>query len=887
MKNLLQLLVVSGALAIAAAGASSTISPAMAESNGLVRSPGAFERPAGLSVERVGAPSIPLESGPAPASLVIPSIASRGAREIFQNPDAEDRFQPDARCVWTPIVLGTEATGSLEAGDCHFGMLDGTLDPSYVDQFLVTTTERGSLSASVVGAVDINIEVRDMAFAALGAASAASGEAADIALVLPPGDYLILVRPSSFSSGVETGYTLTTAFAPESEPGSCSIETLELGIASAGTLGGAGACRVFDHLNDVLLDSYGDLWSIDVESSGVLSIELSSTDFSPMLILLDDTKTFTLASDAAGLAGDPDPLISTLSVNVSPGRYHVLAAGTFANGAGGYNLTANISPIDASRCTPRDVLIGEVIEGTLEEADCRLSLTPASMFDDSNVDLLSVFVVQPGTMRFVLEGEGITPTVRLLDSKLQPLLSGRLQNDDVVRIPFAGPMIIALHGLEGLAGSYSVELQFEIEGTTPCSIREIGTAETLAGALSPEDCTLEDYALLDDSSRVDLYVIRLSSRGRLTVDMRSSELDSYLWIVAGLFDYNVQNDDGDGTAEDSRLSVVLQPGEYVIVANSTLPEIGAYTLTTAFLPLPAPFPCPTRTIGPSETMTAAIGPGDCLASDFDPTRHSATPVNRHVLTLGERGRLDVFAVSESFFPRLAMRDPATGQSVIEDADEERFVMEASIGLVVGPGTYWLDIEEVDGVPDLEGSYTLTTTFAPSPAPACQVFELASLPVRLSGSIDQTDCMLRDRIGDYAQNRVDEYTFTLAQRGTLTIDLLSDDWEIFDPYLELHDYRYSPIAANNDAVEDFVPDSHLEVDLGPGRYRVLAMEAHLMHGAYDIEIAFDPAALTPPATSVVTPGSTEPTPIEPTPTAPPGTSGPVVSRIYLPFTESNR
>ena len=892
------------ALALIVAGAGATPSPAAAERPEFARSPGAHERAAGPAVERIdSALNAAMDQPHAPASSVIPTIAGRvTADQISAGPDLE-RHQPGARCEWIELALGSEATGRLEAGDCAYGMLDGSRDPSFADQYVVETTERGELNVTAFGDVDIDVEVRDMAFAALANMSEGSGTTADLRLTLPAGEYLIIIRPSSFAAGVETDYSLSTAFTAEPEPGPCQTQALSTDGPVADSLGGPSACRVFDHLPAVLLDSFGDLWSIDVESAAVLSIEMSATDFSPLLILMDESLTYTLISDASGLEGDPDPLRSTVSAHVSPGRYHVLAAGTFVGGAGDYVLNADVEPIESGRCEPLDIGIGEVVNGTLDSADCRLSYTAASLFDQTNVDLLQVMVPQLGTLRVVLEGDGITPTVRLLDTDLRPLLGGWLVDDDVVTFDIAGPVIIAVQALEGTPGGYRAEFQFTLEGEAACSLQTIGPSETIDGELSEGDCTLEDYGPIADSSRVDLYVVRLPSRGRLTVDMRSDAIDTYLWIVAGFFEYSLQNDDADDETTDSRISAILPAGDYVIVANSNLPEIGAYSLSTAFEPLPAPSPCPISSIGPNETVAGAIGPGDCLASDLDSTRYSASPVRRYELDLDARGRLDVHVASDTFFPKLILRDPASGRPVTEDADEDRFVREASVGLIVGPGTYWLEIEEADGLQDSEGAFTLTTTFLPQAAPMCDVTEVAALPASFPGSIDESDCLLRDRIGDYAQNAVDEYTFTLARRGTLTIDLLSEDWDLFDPYLELHDFRYTVLAANDDSVDEFALDARIEINVGPGRYRALAMGALLLGGDYDIEIAFDPDPFEPgptpdPSTSPTTSPTISPTtgPIEPTPTPGPGTVEPTPTRrpidpddtlIYLPSTESNR
>lgn len=889
-------LALAGLVASAAAGASPEVVGAQTPDVGLQRAAGAFERAGGARIERLGSATRATDPEAARVGDVLGHLTGHPRTDARSAPVHPNRFQPDAVCAWTDLAPGAGATGRLGAGDCHVAMLDGTLDPAYVDQYRLSLPQRGSLALSAGGAAaaEIEIDVRDLAFTSLASASAAAGGTADVSLTLPAGDYLVLVRPASFVAGVETDYTLTTAFTPEAtpEPSACDARPLGIGAPAGGTLG--GGCRLFDHMPGILLDNPTDLWTIEVAAAGELEISMSSAAFSPMVMLLDDTREFVLASDAAGGAGDPDPLDAELVAHVSPGRYHVLASPAVSGSAGEYMLTAASSPVAGEVCAPAEIAVDVAHAGSLDATDCRLSLTAASMVDASNVDFLRVFVPQPGTVRFALDGEGFTPSVRLLDMAFQPLLAGRLLDDDVVRIPFAGSLLVAVQSLEGTGGAYEVELQHVIEGTTDCMYQAIGTTDSVAGALSPEDCTLEDFALLADTSRVDLYVVTLPSRGRLTVEQRSGEIDAYLWVIAGLFEYNLQNDDDEAGSTDARLSLILPAGQYIIAANSVLPEIGAYTLTTEFAPLAAA-PCPLTDIGPNAAHDGELGPADCLASDLDPTRYSATPVKRYAVTLGERGRFAASVTSESFFPRLIMRDPASGRTVLEAGDEERFVMEADVELVVGPGVYWLEVEDLDGLPDFTGAYRLTTTFTPEAAPACEVVEITALPFTREDAIDPTDCLLRDRLGDYPQNGVDEYVVDLPRRGTLTIDLTSDDWDEFDPYLELHDYRYTPVAANNDTVEGFLPDAQIELEIGPGRYRILAMEARLLHGAYTLDVAFEPLDFTPPPISPTPPTSPttpspggptpiDPTPVEPTPTPPVGTPTVWTSTIYLPKTD---
>ena len=864
---------------ISSAGASSGSQDAVPTVEGLFREPGSHESKAvrGRS-DIVGSRARAVMDNTRSDVGSRPSLPMEPAGPLGAFGRTIELRQPGGACNWAGLAVGTEVSGRLGAGDCSFGMLDGSSDPAYVEQFLVVLPLNADFMAEAEGSADIAIEIRNMAFEQLASASASAGAMAEVSIVLPAGEYLVLVRPSSFVSGSESDFTLRTDSFPALPPdGPCLVGELTIGAPTSGVLGRARACRVFDHLPGSSSASFADLWMIDVDQPGVLSIDVTGS-FSPWLSVFDRSRSREIASDTSGWLGDPDPLRSSMTINVSAGRYFVLTAGASAASTGAYDVSTNLAPLTAGRCAPRDIILGEVVEGSLVDADCRLAFLSTATFEDKRTDLLHVVVAQPGTIQFNISGTGITPIVHVLDTDFRPLFSSTFSDGDDATMPFSGPMIIAVESLEGTVGDYSLEIVFTIDGTTPCALREIGTNASVSGALSAADCTLDDFMLISDSALVDLYVVRLPSRGRLTIDMSSTELDAYLWLIAGLWDYNIQNDDV-GAGSDSRISAVLPAGDYLIVANSLEPAEGAYSLTTTFTAADAPSPCTISLIGPNETVMGALGPEDCLASDLDPLRFSASPAERHVLTLTERGRLSALAVSASLFPRLTLRDPTTGDRVIEDADEEDLVMEASIGLVLGPGTYWLEVEESNGRPDSAGAYSLTTVFVPLPRPACDVTVLTALPVDLTGTLDASDCMFRDVFGGYAQNRMDEYTFTVPRRGTLTIDMLSDDWDLFDPYVELHDFARRALAANNDEIEDFVSDARIQLDVSPGRYGVMGMEARLEEGDYDMQITFDPAPFEPPSTPVATPG-----PVEPTPTPRPGTFD---STIFLPLVQNGR
>jgi serine protease Do len=108
-------------------------------------------------------------------------------------------------------------------------------------------------------------------------------------------------------------------------------------------------------------------------------------------------------------------------------------------------------------------------------------------------------------------------------------------------------------------------------GTCPVANHTFGTTTT--ATLATGDCRLSDQTF------VDLYRFTITTRRTVTITMRSSAVDSYLFLVTAVGDDIAEDDDSAG-GTDARISVTLDPGTYVIGANSFLPASGQYTLTT-------------------------------------------------------------------------------------------------------------------------------------------------------------------------------------------------------------------------------------------------------------------------------------------------------------------
>ena len=121
-------------------------------------------------------------------------------------------------------------------------------------------------------------------------------------------------------------------------------------------------------------------------------------------------------------------------------------------------------------------------------------------------------------------------------------------------------------------------------------VTEISPNGILGGSLSGSDCEVQDlFPGSGDNSLADEYRVTVIVPVTMTITLRSTEIDSFLWILntdsscAGGCNPSVilTVDDDSGGGLDSQIVIFLNPGSYIIVANSFSRQTGAYTLETS------------------------------------------------------------------------------------------------------------------------------------------------------------------------------------------------------------------------------------------------------------------------------------------------------------------
>ncbi|MBB4639232.1 Ig-like domain-containing protein [Longimicrobium terrae] len=105
-----------------------------------------------------------------------------------------------------------------------------------------------------------------------------------------------------------------------------------------------------------------------------------------------------------------------------------------------------------------------------------------------------------------------------------------------------------------------------------CPITAINIGSTATGTLSTSDCAL------DDGTHFDFYAFTVSSTRTVTITLRSSAFDAYLFLLSSDAQVIAQDNDSGG-GRDAAITRTLSAGTYVIAANSFNVADGSYTLS--------------------------------------------------------------------------------------------------------------------------------------------------------------------------------------------------------------------------------------------------------------------------------------------------------------------
>lgn len=141
---------------------------------------------------------------------------------------------------------------------------------------------------------------------------------------------------------------------------------------------------------------------------------------------------------------------------------------------------------------------------------------------------------------------------------------------------------------------------------------------TLEGELSDSDPRIGQ-----DDSPYDEYTVEAAEGWTVTVEMQSTNFDTYLWLRRPNGE-SIQNDDIDGSNRNSRIEhFTTERGTYTVLANSYDGSgRGRYTLRIVAQPGNTPAP---RLPAPTAPAPPAAAPAPPAAAPVEPAPVEAAP----------------------------------------------------------------------------------------------------------------------------------------------------------------------------------------------------------------------------------------------------------------------
>ena len=208
-------------------------------------------------------------------------------------------------------------------------------------------------------------------------------------------------------------------------------------------------------------------------------------------------------------------------------------------------------------------------------------------------------------------------------------------------------------------------------GADCLSTTPIGANQTINASLDGSECLVNDLFGDGDFTYYDLYILTLTSSGMLTITMESNTFDTFLALLTNDFLSNPEfptvvafNDDaGDGTT-NSKITVSLGAGNYIVFANSYwFYETGPYVLKTvtdfdddAYVDLSGTI----KTVGGTDICAMVLASGQYMFSCNPAGVFSLTDLPRE-----NDGTVKCQMYADGFFPEI---------TIVTESGSEAFVM---------------------------------------------------------------------------------------------------------------------------------------------------------------------------------------------------------------------
>jgi len=339
-----------------------------------------------------------------------------------------------------------------------------------------------------------------------------------------------------------------------------------------------------------------------------------------------------------------------------------------------------------------------------------------------------------------------------------------------------------------------------------CSPREIGLDESKTASFAAGDCTLRSLIGGTRTEYAHPYSVTLPRDGILSVDLKSAAVDAYLYVYPLSGSRLAANDNVSALSTDSRVTLALRQGTYLLIASTRGVTAGAYTLQTALGTLPA---CPESEARLDAPMDGELTRDSCRFMDVAAPSSDLSRVAPYRLTVGSPSVLTAKMSSKAFSPYLEILDARYEYLFYADAAGDP---EVELVVSLEPGSYILLATTSET--GTTGAYTLTAALAePRSCPASGIGLGETAEGRL---VEGEDCRYLDLVRPSEDTTpIDLHRVTVSQRGVLSLSLSST---VFTPYLAVLDEQGHELNSTA-GDEEPGPTAQIVTSLLPGVYYI--------------------------------------------------------------------
>ncbi|MCU1237669.1 MAG: peptidase domain protein [Candidatus Solibacter sp.] len=645
------------------------------------------------------------------------------------------------------ILPGGTVSGTLATSSCR--LLDGTA----YSAFRLDLPVRGQIAISLTGnTTDFLLTLRD-------AAGRRIGSGVSLTQPIEAGSYTVLV--SAAKSGVSGDYNVTATFTPEVGMICSGFPNLGRRQMAAGRLPGAG-CRAPD-------GSAYEAYTLTTDGSGTLTVNVDSTDFSP-LIAVRSIDGHLLAPPAA----------SPVNV-VLNGDSQYLVVISSADKLGAFAITTTYQTAGNETCRSRKTLTASDSDtNTISATSCFLTI--AGSGDQSYYNYYNLTLTAPGLVDVTAISGDFNATLNLLDAAGDLLTSNaggggydslyNLQSSLRAQLP-AGSYRLQVFSDVPSGGAYTLKYAFTEGEPKPCVPAALNFGDLLTGTLSAESCRTS-------AGIADVYALTLAASGTVDLDMSTTAFNTILEIRDGKDNLVVRNDEVDGVSV-SHITADLPAGVYTVVAAASS-GAGSYRLAAKFTQRDLPACSYAQALDLNGGYIQRLGPGSCRASN-------GQPVDYYTFTLSADSLVLAVMTSSEVDGYLTLTDAAG--NVLRTDDNSYGSNDPLIVQYLRAGSYTLAARDASST--VGGLYEVDLrTSTGSRPPFCTPRGTLTPGMTATGVITYTGCQYLDN------TFADFYQITLAADGPLDIRLDSSD---FDAYLLLLDAKGAVVDEDDDSGGD--------------------------------------------------------------------------------------